>query len=149
MQGGGAVVRLFQGAFFYYFYFLGILLNDLELAVLEFKNIYKTQRTSLQSKIENGKHCREIGETPQETVETLGETCRNTWETVGNSKETGETQHSENNRENHHNNHGNLSPRNKAAKCISAKLNSHENKILSIHKIKLYRKKDCKKNVFF
>ena len=62
--GGGGVVRLFQGTFFYYFYFLGILLNDLELAVLEFKNIYKTQRTSLQSKIENGKHCREIGETP-------------------------------------------------------------------------------------
>ena len=51
--GGGGVVRLFQGTFFYYFYFLGILLNDLELAVLEFKNIYKTQRTSLQSKIEN------------------------------------------------------------------------------------------------
>ena len=68
---------------------------------------------------------------------------------LGNSKETGETQHSENNRENHHDNHGNLSPRNKAAKCISAKLNSHENKILCIYKIKLYMKKDCKKNVFF
>ena len=51
--GGGGGGEAFPRNLFYYFYFLGILLNDLELAVLEFKNIYKTQRTSLQSKIEN------------------------------------------------------------------------------------------------
>ena len=42
---------LFQEIFFhkYYFYFLKILLNDIELVFLEFKHIYKTQRTSLFS----------------------------------------------------------------------------------------------------
>ena len=35
--------------FYYYFYFLEILLNNLELVFLEFKHIYKTQRTSLFS----------------------------------------------------------------------------------------------------
>ena len=42
---------LFQKVFFYwyYFYFLEIALNNLELVFLEFKHIYKTQRTSLFS----------------------------------------------------------------------------------------------------
>lgn len=31
-----------------------------------------------ESKIANGKHCKETGETPKETVETPGETYRNT-----------------------------------------------------------------------
>ena len=40
---------LFPEIFFikYHFYFLEILLNDLELVFLEFKQIYKTKRTSL------------------------------------------------------------------------------------------------------
>ena len=34
---------------FFYFYFLEILLNGLELVFLEFKHIYKTQKSSLFS----------------------------------------------------------------------------------------------------
>ena len=63
-----------------------------------------------------GKHCGKTGETPKETLETLGKTCGNT-RGNGRKQKTNKTKH----RGNHHDNHRNLSSQNKMAKCINDK----------------------------
>ena len=75
-------------------------------------------------KIGNRGNCEESGETPKETVETPGVTCGNI---LGNGrKQLGNRKNLT--LRNNFDNHGDLSSRNKTAKCISPKCIDYQDK---------------------